>query len=44
MAESPDLEEELVWLRAQGRLEEALDVFETELVAMVLAAREDGSR
>jgi hypothetical protein len=44
MTESPDLEEELVRLVAQGRLEEALEVFEAELVALVLPGRDDGSR
>jgi hypothetical protein len=35
LAETPILEDELARLMLQGRLEEALDVFEDELVAML---------
>jgi len=44
MTEAPALEDELVRLAAQGRLDEALDVFEAELIAMMAPGREDGSR
>ena len=43
MTESPDLEEELEQLVAEGRLEEALDVFEAELIGMVVPGRDDES-